>query len=471
MITTLRIAFLSCITLDTDLLTMIVSRPGPGELFGRFNVHLAMLIDILSSQDPKSPTVDWSHVHGLFERAKSDVLVLLDCCAAASSAPRGGDSHMETIAACGFESRAPPPGEHSFTTTLTEVLQDWVNTPSFSVTMLHSEVLRVLMRRRKERCINGQKLEWRSTPIHMNNFTNSRTLGIELCKRSLIDAGTCPAIQSQMQPVDEARHGPELTSSTYLDLMSLSTDALEDTLNINHEVIASNSSSNSNLGSDADSVTCQSSGSSPVLALPHMLIAITLDEDQPLPNIEACRNWICSFPGLAKCVKVEGVFTSYSTVLILSIPVVIWNMLPENPACQPVSYVTSRNLILDTADEAQSRPKEIFKKHSSQNLFNVGEVVPSKQDNRKTEFLSSHDPSSSQTSLQRSGIVEELITMELLWPAKHVHEATSFIEITSFSVSRNSITTRTLLDVLFILIYHTIRARASQTSYLKEDLI
>jgi hypothetical protein len=116
---------------------MIVSRPGPGELFGRFNVHLAMLIDILSSQDPKSPTVDWSHVHGLFERAKSDVLVLLDCCAAASSAPRGGDSHMETIAACGFESRAPPPGEHSFTTTLTEVLQDWVNTPSFSVTMLH----------------------------------------------------------------------------------------------------------------------------------------------------------------------------------------------------------------------------------------------------------------------------------------------------------------------------------------------
>jgi hypothetical protein len=438
MITTLRITFLSCITLDMDVLTMIVSRPGSGELFGRFNVHLARLIDIHSSQDPKSPTVDWSHVQGLFERAKSDVLVLLDCCAAASSAPRGGDSHMETIVACGFESRAPPPGEHSFTTTLTEVLQDWVNTPSFSVTMLHSEVLRVLMRRRKERCINGQKLEWRSTPIHMNNFTNSRILGIELCKRSLIDAGTCPAVQSPMQPGDEVRHGPGLTSSTYLDLMSLSTDALEETLNIKHEAIASNSSSNSSLGSDPNSVICQSSGTSPVLTLPHMLIAITLDEDQPLPHIEACRNWICSFPGLAKYVKVEGVFTSYSTVLILSIPIVIWNMLPENPACQPISYVTSRNLILDSADEA--RNDKISKKHASQNLSNVGEVVPFKQDNRQIECLSSHDLTSSPTPLPSSGIVEELITMELLWPPKHVHGFISFTEIVAFSVSRISIT-------------------------------
>lgn len=45
-----------------------------------------------------------------------------------------------------------------------------------------------------------------------------------------------------------------------------------------------------------------------------------------------------------KYVKVEGIFASYSTVLILSISVVIWNMLPDNPACQPITYVTSRNL-------------------------------------------------------------------------------------------------------------------------------
>jgi hypothetical protein len=250
---------------------------------------------------------------------------------------------METIAACGFESRAPPPGEHSFTTSLIEVLHDWANAPSFSVTMLHSEVLRVLMRRRKERCRNGQKLEWRSTPVHMNNFTHARTIGIELCKRSLIDTDSSPSSRSSQPVEDLLQPDIGLSSSTYLDLMSLSCDVLEERLNINYETrepsteIIPSSTSASDLSGE---VTSQ-------LKLPHMLISITLDEDQPLPNPEACRGWICAFPGLAKHVKVEGIFSSYSTVIILSIPVVIWNMLPDNPACQPISYVTSRNLILD----------------------------------------------------------------------------------------------------------------------------
>lgn len=93
------------------------------------SVHYHCLADKLSSPDSSSPTVDWSHIQGLFERAKSDVLVLLDCCAAASSAPRRRDAVIETIAACGFEGKAPPPGEHSFTTSLIEVLEDWINAP------------------------------------------------------------------------------------------------------------------------------------------------------------------------------------------------------------------------------------------------------------------------------------------------------------------------------------------------------
>jgi hypothetical protein len=261
--------------------------------------------------------------------------------------PRGRDTVMETIAACGFEGRALLPGEHSFTTSLIEVLQDWANAPSFSVTMLHSEVLRVLMRRRKEKCTNGQKLEWRSTPVHMTNFTHARTIGIELCKRSLIDTDSFPSIQSSQPIEDLLQSDIGLTSATYLDLMSLGCDALEERLSINHETrepsaeIIPTSTSASKLSGEVTST----------LKLPHMLISITLDEDQPLPNPEACRRWICAFPGLAKHVKIEGIFTSYSTVIILSIPVVIWNMLPDNPACQSISYVTSRNLIVDPGSD------------------------------------------------------------------------------------------------------------------------
>lgn len=81
------------------------------------------------------------------------------------------------------------------------------------------------------------------------------------------------------------------------------------------------------------------------LNLPHLLISVELDQDQELPNSEACRRSISSFPGLAKHVKVEGVYRGYSTVLVLSIPVVIWTTMPEHPACRPITYVTSRNLL------------------------------------------------------------------------------------------------------------------------------
>lgn len=297
-----------------------------------------------SSTDANSPTVDWSHVQSLFERALSDVLVLLDCCAAVSSAPKRGHNSgvMETIAACGFEGRAPPPGEHSFTTSLIEVLEDWENVPSFSVTMLHSAVLNVLKSRRKERCINGQKMEWRSTPVYVNNYLHSRTIGIELCKRcSLIDVGDSTSIQPRKDIAEILLADSNMTAATYLDLMSISCEALDEKLKATQGGHCAEE--NTGLIHARD----ESVEHSQPLKVPHMLISIALDQDHALPNVEACRRWIRAFPGLAKHVKVEGAFDSYSSLLILSIPVVIWNKLPDNPACQVINYVTSRNLLLD----------------------------------------------------------------------------------------------------------------------------
>lgn len=62
-------------------------------------LHFKYIADKFSSPDLRSPTIHWSHIQGLLERAKSDVLVLLDCCAAASSAPRRGDTLIEPIGA------------------------------------------------------------------------------------------------------------------------------------------------------------------------------------------------------------------------------------------------------------------------------------------------------------------------------------------------------------------------------------
>ncbi|CZR58571.1 uncharacterized protein PAC_08463 [Phialocephala subalpina] len=301
------------------------------------------------SRDPDSPTVDWSHIQGLFERSKSDVVVFLDCCAAASSAPRRGNARMETLVACGFETRAPPPGEHSFTNTLIEVLGDWQNVPSFSITMLHSEVLRVLMQRRKERCPNGQRLEWRSTPVHISNSTDPKAVSIELCKRSLVDLTGFSSNPPTGLSEATLPHNGAFSSTTYQDLMSLCCDDLDQRPQSNTATPSLGRS-----GSDTEDVEMspESPPDSPEatssLKVPHMLVSFALDQTEPLPNEEACRRWLSVFPGLAKHVKVEAVFDSYSTVLIMSIPVAIWNMLPDHPACQPIAYVTSRNLMEDS---------------------------------------------------------------------------------------------------------------------------
>jgi len=250
---------------------------------------------------------------------------------------------METIAACGFEAVAPPPGMHSFTTLLIEVLEDWSNAPSFSVSMLFSEVLRVVMQRRKERCPNGQKIEWRRTPVHISNSKHPREAPIELCRRRLIDVGDFPRSQLTAAADESFTDAKFVAPTTYLDLMSVSCMSLEETLT----KAATKGKPPATDATDSVSSDEQVTGPTKSLKTPHMLVSVELDQDQDLPSSEACRRWIASFPGLAKHVTVDGVYHGYSTVLILSIPVVIWDTLPDDPACRPITYVTSGNLLGD----------------------------------------------------------------------------------------------------------------------------
>jgi hypothetical protein len=120
----------------------------PGNLFvvyyaGHGRMNNTRQAEWVSHQGPNCPSLDWSGIQTLFAGAKSEVLILLDTCAAASSAATSQFGVMETIAACGFESRAAPPGEFSFTNALIEIMRDWINKPSFSISISisHTESL------------------------------------------------------------------------------------------------------------------------------------------------------------------------------------------------------------------------------------------------------------------------------------------------------------------------------------------
>lgn len=254
---------------------------------------------------PNSPFVDWTSIQTLFSTAASDVLVLLDCCAAASSASGFGSNTMETIAACGFETTAPSPGQRSFTYTLIEVLEEWVDKPSFSAAMLHTEILFILKQKPPERGMDGRRWETCSSPIHWVCTGDPKAPGIEIA--SLRKSNTIGEM-AELQP----------KSTTYVDAMELDDDS-----------------------SDRNPLTAIRLNGD--YNIPHVLISIALEEDQETLDALSCRRWLLNFPALVKYATVEGVYRSYSTLITLSLPVMIWDLLPDHPACSFIGYIISPN--------------------------------------------------------------------------------------------------------------------------------
>jgi hypothetical protein len=144
----------------------------------------------------------------LFEQSKSDTLLLLDCCAAAAAAatvPCRTNSITEIIAACGWETWAPEPGRHSFTNTLIEVLEDWIEHKCFSAAMLHCEVLSILKQPRPRR-----NREISKTPVYIVSTSNPKTCSIELGRRSALTS----LVGETMQTIDStsSQNQPQVSS-------------------------------------------------------------------------------------------------------------------------------------------------------------------------------------------------------------------------------------------------------------------
>lgn len=252
----------------------------------------------------------WSAIQTLLERSKSDVLILLDCCAGAASATfPNGNSITETISASSWDAIAPDPGRYSFTNALIEVLQEW-RLRSFSAAMLHAEVLARLKHPRPI-TINGKLFEARSTPVHFMMTANHKAPSIEMTRLVSPETVADPA---------PSHHGSPLLTGRAPD--------------------------------PGDPIAAGLASSEPNEDSPHVMISLALEDDQRL-DINAWEQWLNAFPAMAKYVKVQGVFKSHSTMMLLSVPVMIWDLLPEDPAVSFVAFIRSNNLAIQRPQPAQ----------------------------------------------------------------------------------------------------------------------
>lgn len=87
-----------------------------------------------------------------------------------------------------------------------------------------------------------------------------------------------------------------------------------------------------------------------VRGIPMVLISVQLKDLTDPPSVEEFKRWLTTHrPSMIHSVKIEvsGYHTSFSGVLLLTLPVSVWVCLRGDPAYSFVRFVTSRNL--DTA--------------------------------------------------------------------------------------------------------------------------
>ncbi|KAL8748199.1 MAG: hypothetical protein Q9190_000018 [Brigantiaea leucoxantha] len=249
-------------------------------------------------ETPDSPTVQWYALQTILEQAKSDVLILLDCCAAASAAAASGNSITEVIAACGSETWAPGVNQHSFSRSLIEDSNTLPLKPRF-----HSDL----------------DQERRRTPIYIQlaNDTNKRSI--------------------QLAPMSQVA-----------DAM----DVLEIPDNSQTQSASPSSSEDVDMLSSISSPSMTKVWPDPQFSCPKVMISVALEDDQRL-EIGEWNSWLEAVPALVKYAKVVGVYKSNSILMMLLLPVAIWDLLPKHPTINFVGFVLSENMIDDRQNADQ----------------------------------------------------------------------------------------------------------------------
>ena len=286
-------------------------------------------MSIFSTGAEDSATLPWYGLQTSLEQADSDVLILLDCCAAASCTGGSGNGVTEVIAACGFETWAPGVGEHSFTRSLISALEDWEDRhPPLSGAVLHSEILsrikywnpkyhNVTQHQRREGA------ERRKTPIHItvSNQDNERSIVLSPIKPP-------PELSSEPSSSLISPHGltPEAASASSAESEALTSSPLSD--------------------HDTFKEVC----GQPKDHCPTVLITLALEDDQRLATRDWAK-WLQSAPGIIKYGHVEGIYHSDSILVLLTLPVAIWDLLPNHPAVKFISFVRSWELMKEKLED------------------------------------------------------------------------------------------------------------------------
>ncbi|CAG9982076.1 unnamed protein product [Clonostachys byssicola] len=257
-----------------------------------------------SKPGPDAARLKWDGVRCLFEDAQADILFLLDTCAIPDSPSSGSNGLKQAIAAGvpGKDKRSDT--DSSFTVNLVEALQKMSTGRQFSAQRLFEEVKFLQQQRQSHssRFVNGSGGTHLPKPQQLPVFftvTPGKSQGLTLSPVSVSGREQLPppgeSDQSPVRGLEERLIDPVAAADIRFD--------------------------------------------------EHRILACTTFVGDASPDMSFFHQWLQNTPPLGAKIAVEGMFLGPPTMLLISMPHSVWNIVQHDKVCCFLGYISSHNML------------------------------------------------------------------------------------------------------------------------------
>ncbi|KAI8629982.1 hypothetical protein F5Y19DRAFT_66358 [Xylariaceae sp. FL1651] len=250
-----------------------------------------------------APRLKWNGFRCLFEETQSDVLLLLDTCIVREPRVVGGSSTKQVIAAGIPDQYSRDSSARSFTANLTEAFLQLSSGRPFTTEHLYQEAARL-----------------RQQDLQSPGLTN----GVASKSISILDKL------------------PLLYTITSGKGQSLSLCPLAPTATTQFQSPQSSGDAGSRLSRE-DSAIHPSAVADLTFDEPRVLVCTTF-VGEASPDMSSFYHWLHNTPAIGPKIAVEGMFLGPPTMLLISMPVAVWNVVQHDKVCCFLGYVNSHNM-------------------------------------------------------------------------------------------------------------------------------
>ncbi|PQE30374.1 c2h2 finger domain-containing protein [Rutstroemia sp. NJR-2017a WRK4] len=263
----------------------------------------------LSNSSEDSPKFKWEGIKFLLEDAQPDVLLLLDSCATTDSSAAGSQGIKQGIAAYSPDQVAREPGTRSFTYHLSEALNKLGTGRPFSTQRLHEEII-------------SQK---HNGFLQHTGLTNGAGKAASAHERMPVSFSLTPGtLQSiSLSPLSQVQR-PSTSSGS-----------------------PSGASENNAQGSNSNEEPIKSTANSDLTFEEVRALVCTTFVGEPSQDMASFKQWLHNTPLAASKIAVEGMFHGPPTILLVSMPIAVWNVLAAEGICLFLGYINSHNMTTD----------------------------------------------------------------------------------------------------------------------------